>query len=440
MEERGGGRRVRVALVLVDGAGDASLAELGGRTPLEAARTPRLDALARDGACGLMDPVMPGLACGSDTAHLALLGVPPRVWYRGRGAFETMGSGLAMRDGDIAFKSNFATVDDATGVVLRRRADRDFARWGPPLCELLSRVRLPSFPGVEVRVRYATEHRCGVRLRGPGLSDAVTGTDPLRDGLPLRESRPLEPGDAAAERASRAVNECSEQFRRALRASPLNRERVRRGLAPANAVLLRGCGARVPVPSFESAHGMRAFMVAPTCIIAGLGESLGMRVVRVPGATGDYASDLGAKAAAFVRELSGGAHDFGFLHVKAVDDAGHDRDAAQKVRQIERVDAMVGAVLDGMAASGVPHVVAVTADHSTPVRTGDHGCEPVPFAVAAYPPVAGMADGVAAYSEVDCADGGALGRFTGDGLMPLLIRVRDHAAAAVSVASSRGRL
>jgi 2,3-diphosphopglycerate-independent phosphoglycerate mutase len=99
-----GPRRSRVAFVLVDGIGDVSVPSLVGRTPLEAACTPRLDAVAAVGVTGLMDPVEPGLACGSDTAHLSLLGYDPRVYYRGRGAFESMGAGLAMAPGDIAFK------------------------------------------------------------------------------------------------------------------------------------------------------------------------------------------------------------------------------------------------------------------------------------------------------------------------------------------------
>jgi 2,3-bisphosphoglycerate-independent phosphoglycerate mutase len=138
--------------------------------------------------------VEPGLACGSDTAHLSLLGYDPRAHYRGRGAFESMGAGLAMAPGDIAFKCNFATLDPATGLVLQRRADRRFEHLGPELCAALDGLALPLHPGASLSVKYATEHRCGVVVRGPGLSDAVTGTDPLKDGLPLQASaraRPL---------------------------------------------------------------------------------------------------------------------------------------------------------------------------------------------------------------------------------------------------------
>lgn len=122
--------RARLVLLLVDGLGDVSVPSLRDRTPLQAARTPALDALAAAGCSGLLDPVAPGLACGSDTAHLSLLGYDPRRCYRGRGAFESMGAGLEMAAGDVAFKCNFAVVDAQTRVVTSRRADRQFEEHG----------------------------------------------------------------------------------------------------------------------------------------------------------------------------------------------------------------------------------------------------------------------------------------------------------------------
>ncbi|KAJ0668854.1 putative phosphoglycerate mutase (2,3-diphosphoglycerate-independent) [Helianthus annuus] len=184
--------RKRVAFVLIDGLGDVSIPRFGYKTPLEAAKVPNLDAIASAGVNGLMDPVEVGLGCGSDTAHLSLLGYDPRVYYRGRGAFESMGAGLAMAPGDIAFKSNFATFDEKTGVVTSRRADRHFEEEGPILCAALDKMKLPSYPEYEVTVRYATEHRCGVVVKGPKLSGNISGTDPLKDNRLLLEAKPLD--------------------------------------------------------------------------------------------------------------------------------------------------------------------------------------------------------------------------------------------------------
>jgi 2,3-bisphosphoglycerate-independent phosphoglycerate mutase len=446
-----------------------------------------------------MDPVEPGLACGSDTSHMALLGYDPRQHYRGRGAFEALGAGLTVREGDVAFKSNFATVEaleragagarsaasgegiNAENIVLRRRADREFEREGPVLCEALDGLDLATgssrFAACEVEVRYATEHRCGVVLRRRrrgrtrtttkdddgarvqkeeaedeeddddyGLSDAITGTDPLRDGLPLLrcEPAPLQQQQPSGdERECRReekkqrftcdlVNYVSDRMRAVLEAHPINAERVAAGKPPANVVLLRGAGARLTgLPPFGAALSdaaaprtppLRACLVAPTKIIAGVGITFGLDAFEAAGATGDYRSDLSAKAAAVAAAVdplscssspssSSSSYDFALLHVKAVDDAGHDRAVCLKVRLLEVVDAMLGQLLARLRAAEraqearwrerqrageedgeedgnndddcrCSYAVCVTGDHSTPAVFGDHSHEPVPFAVA----------------------------------------------------------
>ena len=461
----GAGRR-KVAWVLVDGLGDVGAAALGGRTPLQAAASPGLDALAAAGVSGLMDPVAPGIACGSDTAHLSLLGYEPRGLYRGRGAFESLGAGLRVDAGDIAFKCNFATLCEASGRVTARRADRHFDAEGPVLCDALDDLQLPGFPECRVRVRYATEHRCGVVVSGPGLSDQISGTDPLRDGLPLQEPRALDPADAAAEHTARVVAVVSERMTAVLKGHPINAERARQGKPLANVVLLRGCGGRLEVPPFEKRHGLRACMVAPTKIIAGVGITLGIDVLDCPGATGDYRTDLTAKARAISAALAPGApggYDLGFLHVKAVDDSGHDGNYALKMNLLRAVGEMVRQLARLLwlhqQETGIEYVLCCTGDHSTPAAFGDHSHEPVPFTVAHLssvvqalggeealggvsleavqmppadapataaaaggrrapgPPVAG--DAVCAFDEVAAAEG-ALGRFLGAGVVPLL--------------------
>ncbi|KAH6814374.1 Cofactor-independent phosphoglycerate mutase [Perilla frutescens var. frutescens] len=380
------GPKRRVAFVLIDGVGDISLPRFGYKTPLQVANVPNLDAIASAGINGLMDPVEAGLACGSDTAHLSLLGYDPRVYYRGRGAFESMGAGLAMSPGDIAFKSNFATLDESTGVVTSRRADRHFEEEGPVLCAALDGMKLPSFPQYEVRVRYATEHRCGVVVKGPKLSGNISGTDPLKDNRLLLQAQPLDDSDEAKNTAE-VVNELSKEISRILVGHPVNARRAAEGKNIANLVLLRGCGIRIE-------------------IIAGLGLSLGIDILEAPGATGDYRTLLTSKATAIARALSAPSnscpnvfvpgedehkpgnydgYDFGFLHIKAIDDAGHDKASVFKAKGLEAVDKAIGqlAKLLWQAESmGVfQYYICVTGDHSTPVEYGDHSFEPVPFAL-----------------------------------------------------------
>ncbi|XP_042504965.1 probable 2,3-bisphosphoglycerate-independent phosphoglycerate mutase [Macadamia integrifolia] len=393
----------RVAFILIDGLGDVSLPKFGHRTPLQVSQIPNLDAIASAGVNGLMDPVEAGLACGSDTAHLSLMGYDPRVYYRGRGAFESMGAGLAMSPGDIAFKSNFATWDDKTGVVTSRRADRHFEEEGPILCAALDGMKLPSFPGYEVRVRYATEHRCGVVVKGPKLSGNISGTDPLKDSRLLLKAQALDNTDEAKLTAE-VVNELSKEISKILTSHPLNAERAAEGKNVANVVLLRGCGIRLEVPPFEKKHGLWPCMVAPTKIIAGLGLSLGIDILEAPGATGDYRTLLTSKATAIAKALSAplqssprvfvpgeddhkpgraDGYDFGFLHIKAIDDAGHDKATIFKVKALEAVDRAIGQLARLLwqteSTGNFEYSLCVTGDHSTPVEYGDHSFEPVPF-------------------------------------------------------------
>jgi 2,3-diphosphopglycerate-independent phosphoglycerate mutase len=404
----------RVAFVLIDGLGDVSIPRFGFKTPLQAAKVPNLDAIATAGVNGLMDPVEAGLGCGSDTAHLSLLGYDPRVYYRGRGAFESMGAGLAMSPGNIAFKSNFATLDQKTGIVTSRRADRHFEEEGPVLCAALDGMKLPSFPDYEVRVRYATEHRCGVVVKGPQLSGNISGTDPLKDNRLLLQAEPLD-DTKEAKHTSAVVNELSKEISKILVSHPINAKRVAEGKNIANLVLLRGCGIRIEVPPFEQRHGLWPCMVAPTKIIAGLGLSLGIDILEAPGATGDYRTLLTSKATAIATALSaplnvcpnvfvpGGdlhrpgrseGYDFGFLHIKAIDDAGHDKATLFKLKGLEAVDQAIGQLAkllwQAESSGNFKYFLCVTGDHSTPVEYGDHSFEPVPFAVCSLKDFVGV--------------------------------------------------
>ncbi|XP_059645746.1 uncharacterized protein LOC132287215 [Cornus florida] len=413
----------RVAFVLIDGIGDVSLPRFGYKTPLQIATIPNLDAIASAGVNGLMDPVEVGLACGSDTAHLSLLGYDPRIYYRGRGAFESMGAGLAMSPGDIAFKSNFATLNEKTGIVTSRRADRHFEEEGPILCAALDGMKLPSFPQYEVRVRYATEHRCGVVVKGPNLSGNISGTDPLKDNRLLLQAKALDDTDEGKHTAS-VVNELSKEISRILISHPLNGKRAAEGKNVANVVLLRGCGIRIEVPSFEKKHGLWPCMVAPTKIIAGLGLSLGIDILEAPGATGDYRTLLTSKATAIAKALAAplqpcsnvfvpgenehkqgrsDGYDFGFLHIKAIDDAGHDKASIFKVKGLEAVDRAIGQLAkllwQAESTGNYQYYLCVTGDHSTPVEYGDHSFEPVPFALCRLKDFVGAIGGESIISE-----------------------------------------
>jgi 2,3-diphosphopglycerate-independent phosphoglycerate mutase len=367
-----------------------------------------------------MDPVEPGYGCGSDTAHLSIFGYDPRVYYSGRGSLETMGSGLDMKIGDIGFKSNFATIKD--GIVISRRADRNFEMIGPIFCEFLNQKMKEHFeimyPKHEILFKYSTEHRCGIRIRGPNLTNTISNTDPLKDGLPLLESKSLE-NSVDSKFSSDMINNISKVITDELLNHEINKQRESEGKPMANAVLFRGCGVRINAPNFEEKHKLKSFMIAPTAIIKGLGMTFDMDIVVSKGGTGDYHTDLNSKRIALVDTFKNKPeYDFGFLHIKAVDDAGHDGNLDLKIKFIQKIDVMIGDILKDLEEiNNGEFLIVVTGDHSTPVELGDHSYEPVPFAI--WDILGKEKDKVEVFSEIEACKGD-LGRFSGLQVMNII--------------------
>ncbi|KAF0981883.1 hypothetical protein FDP41_011744 [Naegleria fowleri] len=424
-------KRIKICFVMIDGIGEVNSKHLDGKTALQSAHTPNMDLLAKTGMNGLMDPVQPGLACGSDTAHMSIFGYEPRLHYKGRGSFETIGAGLDMNPGDIAFKSNFATWNAQTNIVELRRADRHFEDIGPILCDYIEkRCEEGGFNAKHdcvVSVKYATEHRCGVKVSGKNLSGDITGTDPLVDNLALVKCEPVKGLKGKelenAKRTSDLVNDLSYFIYEQLVQHDINKQRKKERKNEANIVLLRGCGVCIDVPPFSVRHpGLRSVMVAPTAIIAGLGKSIGMDLKKVEGATGDYRTDLIKKGSGFLKYLLGedepgneNKYNFGFCHIKAVDDTGHDGNYNLKKEFIEKSDLMIGMLMQEFEKRKQRAVFIVTGDHTTPCYYLDHSFEPVPLIISAnylnlekHPE---LADTVQTFDEVYSK--GGLGRFTG---------------------------
>ncbi|KAK8837730.1 hypothetical protein M9Y10_036265 [Tritrichomonas musculus] len=426
----------KIVLCILDGLGDTTH-ELNGKkgTCLQLSNHPTLDAIAKTGVNGLMDSVSPGLPCGSDTAHLSLFGYPPFIFYNGRGAFEALGGGMDMIAGDIAFKSNFSTMEGE--IVKYRRCDRHFESEGPALCNDLNGIKIPEFPEVDVSVVYATEHRCAVRIRAPGMSDRITGTDPIHDNKPLEKSRPLD-DSKEAKYTSNIVNALSDTFRRALQSHPINKERSAQGKEPANVILLRGPGMRLNVTPFNKLHNIEAFLIAPTAIIAGLGISIHLPIVKVEGATGDMDSDFEAKCIKASEMLDGHQYDMGIIHMKGIDDASHDGKYSVKSKLIERADKAIHTLIEKLAdieeRTGDRFIIGVVADHTTSSTWLDHTFEPIPTCFSEASLIAKelgikhkehesdrliTPDDIQKYDET-LAFHGDLGRFCGAKLMKLL--------------------
>jgi 2,3-bisphosphoglycerate-independent phosphoglycerate mutase len=358
----------KILLVVMDGLGGYADAEHG--TELEEAATPNLDRLAAEGVTGLVDPVGPGITPGSGPGHLGLFGYDPEHFELGRGALSAAGLDFELRAGDVAARGNLCTLAP-DGTIADRRAGRipdDEA--AALVATLQERVRLD---GAEVFFRHEREHRVLVVLRGDGLDERVTDTDPQATGVPPLEPEPRDPD---AKRTVELVEELDTQVRKLLADQPDRAdERPQSGGAgypgaergshvKANGLLLRGFDTHRHLPGFAERYQLRAAAVAIYPMYRGIARLLGMDVLGRP-------ADLEEQVELVTSEWAD--YDYFFLHHKGTDSAGEDGDRSRKIAAIEALDAVVPRLRE----LG-PDVVAVSGDHSTPSQMAAHSWHPVP--------------------------------------------------------------
>jgi 2,3-bisphosphoglycerate-independent phosphoglycerate mutase len=264
-------------------------------------------------------------------------------------------------------------------------------------------------------VRAGTEHRVALVLRGRGLSHKVTDTDPHEGGAEVLDSKPLEPG---AKTTAKAMNAFTKQAYRILKAHPVNKARAAKGEPPANIIVLRGAGVYPDLTPFPERYKLSAAGIAGVALIRGMFRAVGIDAIDVPGATGGLDTDMIAKADAALMALE--THDLVILHVKAPDLCGHDGKASEKIRVIERLDAMMGHLKSKLSSD---LVLAITADHSTPVAIKEHSGDPVPLTIFGE---GVRVDEVLNFDERSVARGD-LGRLRGQDLMNLLLDVSNRA-------------
>lgn len=399
----------KMLLVVCDGLSDRPVKQFDMKTPIQLARKPAMDALARHGVSGMMDVIGPGVIPGSDTAHLALFGFDPYKVYTGRGPIEAAGAGIELKPGDVAFRCNFATANKNL-VVTDRRAGRIKAGTAD-LAKSLTGMKID---GVEVIFKEGSEHRGVLVLRGDDLDYRVSDVDPHQDGKIL-ESRALVPG---AKKTADALNIFVKRSAEVLSDHPVNRERIKNHLPPANIILPRGAGSTKDLQPLSERYGIKCAAVAGVTLVKGICRMVGMDVPNVPGATGGLDTDYKAKAEAAIRLLD--SNDFVFVNVKAGDIASHDGDFRMKVGVVENIDMMLGLILKDIHEDVV---LALTCDHSTPVSVKEHSADPVPLAISGG---GARVDGVREFDEVSAASG-ALGRMRGMDLMPVMLGMADRA-------------
>ncbi|MEG0854174.1 MAG: 2,3-bisphosphoglycerate-independent phosphoglycerate mutase [Angelakisella sp.] len=369
-------RKKKGLLIIMDGLGDRPIASLGGKTPLEAAHTPNLDALVIQGMCGNVYPIAPGIRVGTDVGHMQIFGCDSRTCYRGRGPLEAVSGGIVLQDGDVAFRGNFATVDSKL-CVTDRRAGR-ISSGTDELAKALDGMQLSE--DIIVLAKELTEHRIAIVLRGKGLSDAITCTDPGtgEEGMPLATPSPMNDSPEAA-RTARALAEFTAKAVQLLSEHPLNKERTAQGKPCANVVITRGAGQKTEMPSIQKKYGIKAACIAGDVTVGGIATLTGMDYYTASSFTGGFETDLQGKAELALRLFEDG-YAWVVLHVKGTDLAGHDNLPRKKIEIIEAVDGMVGFLLTRLNLNDC--YLSLTADHSTPCEAGDHTGDGVPTLIA----------------------------------------------------------
>jgi len=357
---------MKYAIVIPDGLADFPLEELEGRTPVEVARVPNMDAISQAGKLGTAVTIPRGMAAGSDVASLSLLGYDPRVYYTGRAPLEAASLGVEVGEKDLAFRCNLVTVSD--GVMIDYSAGHIRTEEAGVLLGFLGQ----HLGTDQISFHLGTSYRHLMVYRGEEPMEVKT--TPPHDIMGERIDRHLPRG-----RGAEMLRELVARSAELLADHAVNTVRQDLGENPATMIWLWGQGRGVQVPRFEERFGLRGGVISAVDLVNGIGVLLGMERIRVPGATGYYDTDYAGKGRYAVEALE--RVDLVVVHVEAPDEAAHDGSARMKVETLERVDRyVVGPVWEALQARG-EYRMMVASDHYTSTARRTHVAHPVPFAI-----------------------------------------------------------
>ncbi|MBI5873700.1 MAG: 2,3-bisphosphoglycerate-independent phosphoglycerate mutase [Candidatus Omnitrophica bacterium] len=422
----------KILYVVLDGLGDTPVKELNNKTPLEAALTPNMDRLAQSGKSGVVHTVGKGVAPESDIAVISLLGYDAHKYYTGRGPLESFAEGLKVEDGNVAFRVNFATVEDDGKTIKDRRVGRNLTTEEATLLakEINSKVTLTN---ATFEFKNTIGHRgiLVIRAMHNQLSAWITNTDPAYDregvfGLAKEKFDPFVEGSKPmpgyedskpAIEAAALLNEFTVKSHKVLQEAAINKKRISDGKVPANLILSRDAGDHLPkFPPMHELYGVRFGSFVEMPVEKGIALLTSIAIVDVPSNTGHPDVDYAVWAKIALQKIK----DFDglYIHIKGPDEPGHDGDFNRKKASIEAIDKhFFGNLLPQLKLKDV--IVVITADHSTPCKLKAHSADPAPLIITGGNI---KADGTLSFSE-KTAKAGSLGEILGKDLMGLLIKL-----------------
>ncbi len=358
---------MKYVVILPDGVADVPIKELGNKTPLEVAKHPNMDWIAREGVTGWAHTIPSGFAPGSDVGCMSVFGYDPRKYYTGRAPLEAAAQGIQLKEGDVAFRCNTVTLEN--GLMADYSAGHIESAESAELIKAVNRQLgkdgLRFYPGVSYRhlmVIAGKEYAQATCMPPHDISGQPTGAYlPSGSGSDLLKELMC--------KASGILND-----------HPVNTRRVQAGKRPANSLWFWGQGTVATFPPFQKEYGLRGACISAVDIVRGLGTLVGFDIIKVPGITGYFDTNYKGKADYALKSLDD--HDFVLVHIEPTDEAGHMGDVQKKIQAIEDTDRLVvGTLLEGLKKRGEPFAILVVCDHPTSTALKTHIAEPVPFAI-----------------------------------------------------------
>ena len=364
---------MKYIIILIDGVADYRIAELGNKTPLQYAKTPVIDSIARTSEMGMVKTIPDGMAPGSDTANLSVLGYDPKKYHTGRSPLEAVSLGIDLSEDDVVFRCNLVTLSEEDDYTERIMVDYSAGEIPTDLSRVLiedigsklQTEKIKFFPGVSYR-------HIIVWKSGPDKNILA----PPHDILDKKISDYLPRGPGSSALLDMMVRSSS-----LLKEHAINKERIKKGARPANSIWIWGEGRKPALDSFYEKYKLEGSVISAVDLIKGIGILAGLEPVEVEGATGTIHTNFKGKANAAVNELTG-VKNFVYLHLEAPDECSHQGDTRKKVKAIEIIDReVIGPVKEALDRQGFNYKMMILPDHYTPVSVRTHTSEPVPFLI-----------------------------------------------------------
>ncbi len=364
---------MKYAVILCDGMADYPIPVLGGKTPLQVAKKPNMDALAARGKVGLCRTVPHGMKPGSDVANLSVMGYDPKIYYTGRSPLEAVSIGIDLKPTDTTLRANLVTLSEGGAYEDKTMVDYSAGEIHTEDARMLIEYLKPHLENERFSLYAGVSYRHCLVIDNGKIGNDLTPPHDISD-KPIKEHLPK--GIYGEELL--ALMKKSHEL---LSAHPYNVQRVKEGKRPANSLWFWGEGTKPMLTAFEELRGLKGGVISAVDLIRGVGILANMKVIEVPNITGNYTTNFQGKADACADALLSGL-DFVYLHMEAPDECGHQGDLEHKIWSIEEIDRVViKTIVEKLRAAGEDFTLLIAPDHPTPIAIKTHCSDPVPFLI-----------------------------------------------------------